>query len=65
MNCVISLCYSLNEENKAREINGLIEAIKKFKLSSGTILTFDQGDNFLIEGREIKVVPVWQWLLED
>ena len=31
VNCV-QVCYELNDDNKDREINGLIEAMKKFKL---------------------------------
>ena len=38
----IQVCYELNEDNKNREIEGLIEAMEKFDLPEGLILTFDQ-----------------------
>lgn len=59
----IQVCYDFNEENKQREINGLMEALNKFKLKEGFILTYDQGDEFKIGNKRIKVMPVWKWLL--
>ncbi|MHA1677522.1 MAG: ATP-binding protein [Promethearchaeota archaeon] len=56
----IQVCYDLNNQNKEREISGLKEAMKKFKLKKGILLTYDQEDE--IDG--IKVIPVWKWLLE-
>ncbi len=59
----IQVCYDLNEDNKNREINGLVSALKEFNLKNGLILTYRQDDEFLIENKEIKVMPVWKWLL--
>ncbi|MBI2129992.1 ATP-binding protein [Candidatus Woesearchaeota archaeon] len=59
----IQVCYDLNEENKDRELNGLVEALKKFSLKEGLILTYDQEDELKIEGKKIKLLPVWKWLL--
>ena len=60
----IQVCYDLNEENKAREISGLKEAMDKFKLKEGLLLTNSQEEELKVEGKKIKVVPVWKWLLE-
>lgn len=60
----IQVCYDFNEENKTREISGLMSALKEFNLKKGFILTYNQDDEFLIEDKEIKVLPVWKWLLE-
>ena len=60
----IQACYELNEENKDREINGLIEAMVQLKLKEGLILTYSQDDHFAIQGMSIIVKPVWKWLLE-
>ena len=62
---VIQVCYNLNEDTKDREINGMLEALKEFKLDKGLMLTYDQDDEFKIEGKTIKVLPVWKWLLEE
>ena len=61
----IQVSYELNEENKQREFDGLLEAIEKFGLKEGLILTFDQEDKFEIEGKPIIAKPVWKWMLES
>ncbi len=55
------VCYELNDENQEREIGGLAEALNKFKLKQGIILTFDQEDEFNIKNKKIIVKPVWKW----
>lgn len=60
----IQVCYNLNEENKVREISGLIDACKTYKLKTGLILTFDEEDSFQKDGVRVIVKPVWKWLLE-
>lgn len=58
----IQVCFYLNEDNKNREINGLIEAIEKFNLKEGLILTYNQDDEISISNKKIKIMPVWKWL---
>lgn len=58
------VCFDFNEDNKDREINGLLEALEKFNLKEGIILTYKQDDEFRIKDKKIKVLPVWRWLLE-
>jgi uncharacterized protein len=53
----IQVCSKLNSENKAREISGLISALKKFKLKEGLIITFDQEDKIIMDGFKIKLIP--------
>ena len=59
----IQATWELSEENKKREINGLIEAMKYFKLKKGVILTYNQESQLNENGVKIKVVPSWKWLL--
>jgi len=61
----IQVCFNLKEETKDREIYGLFDALKEFKLNEGLILTYNQDDHFEIEGKTIKVLPVWKWLLDE
>jgi predicted AAA+ superfamily ATPase len=61
----IQVTYELNEKNKEREIVGLIAALNKFKLKRGLIITFDQEERLEVEGKIIKLVPVWKWLLGE
>jgi uncharacterized protein len=60
----IQVCYNLSEENKKREINGLIEAMTEFNLNEGLILTYEQEDEIIVENKKILVKPAWKWMLE-
>ena len=59
----IQVCYEINEENKKREIDGLIKAMDKFKLKQGLILTYNQEDKLKIQNKNIVLKPVWKWLV--
>jgi len=58
------VCYDLNEKNKQREINGLLEAAKFYKLKSGLILTYSQSSDWEIDGISITMQPLWEWLIQ-
>lgn len=60
----IQVCYKLDDKNKKREVDGLVEAMSEYKLKGGLILTYDQEDEFNIDGKKITVKPVWKWVLE-
>ena len=55
----------IQAENKDREISGLVEALNNFKLKRGLILTFDQEDEIKEDGKIIKILPIWIWLLQN
>ena len=59
---VIQVCYALTEENKHREIDGLVEALETFNLTEGSIITFNQQDVLKIGEKTIKIIPAWHWL---
>ncbi|MBI4438638.1 ATP-binding protein [Candidatus Woesearchaeota archaeon] len=61
----IQVCYSIDDSNREREISGLIDAMRAFKLSRGLILTFEQTDELMIEGRKIIVMPAPAWIIEN
>jgi predicted AAA+ superfamily ATPase len=60
----IQVCYELNEDNQAREFDGLREAMQACRLSEGIMLTYDQEDETTINGKKIRILPAWKWLLE-
>ena len=61
----IQVCYELTKENNEREIEGLTEAMNKFKLKEGLILTYDKEEEIKLKGNsKIIIKPVWKWLLE-
>lgn len=62
---VIQVTWELNEKNKNREINGILEALDSFTLDEGIILTFDQDDTIYRDEKTIVVKPVWKWLLDQ
>lgn len=60
----IQVTNELSEENKDREINGLVEAMEKFNLNEGLILTYDDEGEMKINKKTIKIKPVYKWILE-
>lgn len=53
-----------DEKTRTREINGVVEAMDKFNLNSGTIITLDYSEEItLSSNRKISIVPAWKWLL--
>jgi predicted AAA+ superfamily ATPase len=53
-----------DEEVKKREIQGLIEAMSAYHLQEGLILTENEQATFQVEGFQIRVLPLWRWLLD-
>jgi len=54
-------CYL--EENKDREIAGLLEALNSHDLKEGLILTLDEEYEIKKDNKKITVMPVWKWML--
>ncbi len=56
-----------NDETKQREYRGLTEAMLAYQLKQGIIITEDTEDEEKInlDGKscQIKVIPIWKWLL--
>ena len=64
---VIQVCTELYDlETKAREVHGLIEAMDKFSLAKGLIITENEEYIETIEHKNkkylIEVKPIWKWL---
>ncbi len=59
----IQVTECLDKQNREREVDGLVSALKKFNLKFGLILTNDEEDKFQKDGKKIKVMPVWKWIL--
>ena len=60
----IQVTENLNSENEKREVEGILEAMNKFKLKEGFIITIDEERDIKIKEGKIHVLPVWKWLLE-
>ena len=63
---IIQVCYNLsNTETRNREINSLIILLNNLKLNEGIIITNESDyKEEKIEGKTIKIIPLWKWLLE-
>ena len=58
----IQVCWRLTEENKSREIRGLLEAKTQARVKRLLILTLDQKQKLSQTGETIEVLPAWEWL---
>jgi len=58
----IQVSFELTEENREREMKGLIEACEKLGVNRGTIFTFDEETELNMEGIYIEIRPIWKWL---
>ena len=58
----IQVSYAVDEVEK-REIDGLRKAIGIFGGIKASVLTWDLEGERLIDGRTVKLIPLWKWLL--
>ena len=54
---VVQVCYELTPDNLDRELNGLFEALDFFDMDKGFIVTSDQTDHFVRDGKTAEVLP--------
>jgi predicted AAA+ superfamily ATPase len=59
----IQVCWELAPANEAREVAGLLAALREYHLPHGLILTANQVQSLVRDGRSITVQPAWKWLL--
>lgn len=60
----LQVCSDIGE-SKEREIKGLLSALKKFNLKVGTIITSDREGKEEIDGRTVRYIPLWKWLIGE
>jgi predicted AAA+ superfamily ATPase len=60
----IQVCSKIDDVSFDREYNGLLEAMKTFKLSEGTIVTFNQTDHFENDGHSVRLIPAHEFMRE-
>ena len=59
---LIQVCDTLHPDNRDREINGLMEAMEFLKMDIGYILTLNQNDQVVINGKTIIIQEVKKFL---
>lgn len=63
---LVQVCYSLVDPlTKKREIASLTRAMEELRLTEATIITWDEGDQLEKDGKKIKVIPAWKFLITD
>lgn len=60
----IQVCYTIDDFNFEREYNGLVTALKYFKINHGIIVTMNQEDIFEKDGLRIEMIPAYKYFLE-
>ena len=60
----VQASFDLNEGNREREIGGLVEACKWIGAGEGTIITYDEEEEQTLDGVDVKIVPVWRWMVK-
>lgn len=60
----INACYDMSDpKTRKRELTGMMEALVSLSLDEGYILTRDQSETIIQEGKTIHVLPAWQYFL--
>lgn len=60
---LFQVTYKLEEGNRAREFNGLLDAARFVGLPEGYILTYNEEGEQIIDNIKVKIIPAWKWLL--
>ena len=61
---LVSVSYDISDKKtRDREINGLLEAMKYFKLNKAYLITKEQKEDIIIKNKTIYVVPLYKWLV--
>lgn len=60
---IYQVTWDLNDENREREIFGLVQAAKYLNINEGTIITYDSEEVIKVESITINIIPAWKWLV--
>jgi len=60
---LIQVCYTMDGlETERRELRALMSASKDLDCDRLTVLNWDLEETRVVEGQEVKLVPLWKWL---
>ena len=60
----VQVCFELNPDNIKRELDGVVEVLTFFDAGEGFIVTLDQTDRLEKNGKVVRVLPAWRYLLK-
>ncbi len=61
---LIQVCYDINYNTKNRELKTLVKAGRELKCKDLLVITWDYESEEVIDGRKIKFIPLWKWLIK-
>jgi len=62
---LIQVCYDIEDfSTREREIKALLKASDELRCKNLLCITWDYEDLEVIEGKKIKFLPLWKWLLD-
>ena len=61
----VQVTFNIDEKNRDREVLGLLDALKKYDLREGLIITDNQQSEIIMDGKKIYLLPAWKWLLQE
>ncbi len=63
---LINVCASLDTtQTRKRELQGILQAMERFRLTRGLILTLDHEETVAEQQGTIEIMPVWKWALKN
>ena len=61
----VQASYSLKEEStRKRETDALLKIAETQAVETLLVITYDEEETIQKNGMEIKVIPIWKWLLD-
>ena len=62
----LQVCLDISDKSTIqRELESLAVTAKYFNTKTNLVITYNQADDFCVDGIKIKAVPAWKWLLAD
>lgn len=54
-----------DEKTRARELKALLKAMEETRITSGTIITHEDEDEITVEGKTVRIIPGYRYLLSE
>jgi predicted AAA+ superfamily ATPase len=62
---LVQVCYNVDDYIvKSRETTALIKASSDLSCNNLKVLTWDNEDTEMHEGKKVEFIPLWSWLLQ-
>lgn len=63
---LVNASYDIqSKKTLQRELDALLEGMKYFQLDKSYLVTAYKDETVTVEGKEICIIPMWKWLLQD